>query len=845
MAGFSQKISNFVQGLSDQPDELKAPGFVKDAVNVFPDVTFGLLKRPGFKLVKELENSVTDGKWFSYYRQNNFQSDVEGGFQITGNTEEYLGNISKDGYLRMYDSKTGREIEVEYSDVAQFNYNKPSRTPKFPDLIKANQDVAYLAHKERQDLQVTTVNDFTFITNRRVFPKMGEIEFNGIDKYHAFIDISVVAYGYKYELIFSPGGTADFQTPTDGSAALDAEAILKGLRSDIRGMGYTCEIIGSGLYVESDTEFTVETPTDELFDILAPFSEEVEGTIVHWTAIQNVTELPTQCKDGLIVLVSNSDVEQDDIYLKFVGSEGKDGPGVWEETVKPGLRNTFDETTLPYQIVRQAIIDNDVVTGIKFVLSPVNWEPRLVGDEETNPRPSWAPVFGEEEGRPINKVLFFQNRLVTLSDENVVMSRSGDIFNFWVKTALTVSPIDPIDIRASNTYASVLQDGVVLTNGLVLFSPFQQFLVTTENDVLAPDAVKIRSLSSYAFSAATNPIVLGASLGFISEAGTNSRFYEIPQVFRDEDPPLLDNSRSIARRFPAEIEFIASSKEEGLVTFLKYRENTIYCFRYFSNGQERLQSAWFKFTILGEGLFHYMIEDKYYVVDTIDGKNYLTSMDLRDRVPATDNQGEQYFYRVNTDYREEVTGTKSGRKTTFNYTGPMIADKISAKKLYAVQGSNISPVDYKNNVYSVRGDWTKINPETGEVDPIAVGYLFEYLVEFPTFYKQDQAGQFFKSATASSLTLHRIEMNFGPTGYFKTILKRLGRDDYTVEYEALPLDSTDADELPYVADKIETVSIYDRNTNIDLFLVSEHPAPCTLWSATWEGDYTDRYYRRS
>ena len=25
--------------------------------------------------------------------------------------------------------------------------------------------------------------------------------------------------------------------------------------------------------------------------------------------------------------------------------------------------------------------------------------------------------------------------------------------------------------------------------------------------------------------------------------------------------------------------------------------------------------------------------------------------------------------------------------------------------------------------------------------------------------------------------------------------------------------------------KVETVSIYDRNTNIDLFLTSEHPAP--------------------
>ena len=68
MAGFSQKITNFVQGFSDQGDEYKPPGFVRDAVNVFPDVTFGLLKRPGFNLVRELEGSAKDGRWFSYYR---------------------------------------------------------------------------------------------------------------------------------------------------------------------------------------------------------------------------------------------------------------------------------------------------------------------------------------------------------------------------------------------------------------------------------------------------------------------------------------------------------------------------------------------------------------------------------------------------------------------------------------------------------------------------------------------------------------------------------------------------------------------------------------------------------
>ena len=31
--------------MSDQPDEIMKPGQLKDSVNTFPDVTFGLLKR--------------------------------------------------------------------------------------------------------------------------------------------------------------------------------------------------------------------------------------------------------------------------------------------------------------------------------------------------------------------------------------------------------------------------------------------------------------------------------------------------------------------------------------------------------------------------------------------------------------------------------------------------------------------------------------------------------------------------------------------------------------------------------------------------------------------------------
>ena len=64
MASITQKINSVNGGISQQPDELKIPGQVVSAKNVFPDVTHGLQKRAGSKLLGVL-NSVTNGKWFS------------------------------------------------------------------------------------------------------------------------------------------------------------------------------------------------------------------------------------------------------------------------------------------------------------------------------------------------------------------------------------------------------------------------------------------------------------------------------------------------------------------------------------------------------------------------------------------------------------------------------------------------------------------------------------------------------------------------------------------------------------------------------------------------------------
>ena len=54
MTSITQKINSVNGGISQQPDELKIPGQVVTAKNVLPDVTHGLQKRPGSKLIQTL-----------------------------------------------------------------------------------------------------------------------------------------------------------------------------------------------------------------------------------------------------------------------------------------------------------------------------------------------------------------------------------------------------------------------------------------------------------------------------------------------------------------------------------------------------------------------------------------------------------------------------------------------------------------------------------------------------------------------------------------------------------------------------------------------------------------------
>ena len=87
------------------------------------------------------------------------------------------------------------------------------------------------------------------------------------------------------------------------------------------------ERIGNGIYLEDDAQFTVDTPELQLFDIIAVTDEGEDpdnagsAIIAMHASVQNIAQLPLQCKHGFVTKISNSFADEDDYYVKFKGNQ--------------------------------------------------------------------------------------------------------------------------------------------------------------------------------------------------------------------------------------------------------------------------------------------------------------------------------------------------------------------------------------------------------------------------------------------------------------------------------------------------------------------------------------------
>ena len=797
MAVVNQKIPNLLGGVSQQPDSLKLPGQVRECVNVVPDPTYGLMKRPGLKLVSSLTGAVVNGRWFSIFRDSN---------------EKYIGQFTPAGGLNIWNANTGQAVTV--------------------NAISASAQ-AYISGVSESDFEMLQVSDYNFVLNRsKVVGKLATKSPSVNPK--AWVNINQVGYGVEYRLTVD-GSSFTYTTPSSGTISI--RSIAQGLTSAIGSSTYTTNIVGNGFSIRrnNNADFTIEATGGLSGVALTAFKGSVNS----------VADLPVTCEDGFIFKVANLEAAAgDDYYVKFVvQGTGTQGSGIWEETVAPDVEIYIDPATMPHVIIREA---NGTFTfrGLDQASAPVDsdlyWKEKTVGDDTSNPFPTFV-------GKRITGISFFRNRLVLLSGDTLTASQPGSFFNFFAVSAITTTDGDSIDIACGSLQPVDLRYAIPTANGLLLFSEFAQFLLTSDADVFAPSTATINLLSNFNTDPTIKPVETGTSIVFADDNQGYCSVTEMLVTSVDNRPQISDISRTTPNFVEAPVLSLLASPSASLLSFMTTGDSDrISLFKFFNNGTARVMASWFNWVLPGYGRHQAADHDKLYFVTEQENGFVLSTCTVLSDVEGTalNQSGIAYEYRLDLFTNNPTTVYDAGNDITKVYFEPNTYDS-TLDPVVVVDASSTdkgqvflptADVDGTGNYVPIPGDQTGAS--------LTLGYAFEMRVVLPRFYvKQGLNDGSVRADTVNIPRVQRLIIENSDSGPFFVTVQTLGRSDVTYELPQALANSYEANTTPLPGVIKNSIPIMAKGVDTSVSIYSETPFPISFVSMTWQGTYHNRSIR--
>ncbi len=846
MPAVTQLIPNFLGGVSRQNDDKKLLGQVTECINGYPDPTYGLLKRPGMKFTNTLKKA--NGTNFTKTELDNavwffIERDAAG---------SYIGAI-KGTNIYIWTSDTGTPCTV------------------------TNNATSYLTGTTQNDYHFRSVQDVTVITNKTVVSAMqpaGSYVANSV----ATIKLTSLVETYSYEVSIQnqPSTvTAQNSTTFDDMLLYDAsdintnhhlvdaikatiEAQHTASNADFAGVwyleGYPDSLVikrGTGTNAVV-TDYSAVTGTPVAFDIDAKGGLNNTAVEVFEDEVENATKLPLESFGGHHVTVSNTTNNEDDYHVQFIAYDTtlNRGRGYWEETISRDVSPGLLASTMPHQL------ENTGPTT--FTFNPITWSARKAGNDVTSPLPSFI-------GNKITTTFFYSNRFGLLSQDNVFFGVANDIYNFFVKSALTQIDSDPIDLNVSSIRPVTLSDVLPSPQGLMLFSERQQFQVlATNSSPFTPATTVIRSLSNYEMAPDISPVDVGVAATFVNRVPGYSKLFSLQLRDVEQSPIVVDISKVVLEWLPNTIDNLTVSPQNSVIMLIDSNTSYLYLYRYYNNGEKDIFQAWTKWQLPGTIQTADIINDSVVIVSQHEDE-YTIGKIILDEIPTGSNTTGVTSITGNTCLDmaarpvQPATGIDAVVYDTTNevtkiYTPYTPFQQKEAIMLLSVPEADVglpAAVDADAGFYlaaiarteigtgyryfEVKGDYTSY------ADGIVIGYGYDFEVTLPKFYyKLDPT----TSDYTATLTISRVIFSIGRTGPIEFKLKAGGSDEWRdVEY-VTDANTYVADSSPITQEHNFTIPIHQRNINFELKVTSNYPYPVSLVSMMWEGNYSPRFYRR-
>tara|TARA_Y100001956_G_scaffold82907_1_gene106674 strand:+ start:486 stop:3164 length:2679 start_codon:yes stop_codon:yes gene_type:complete len=892
MAAVTQRISNYLSGVSKQPDSKKLPGQVRECINGLADVTLGMTKRPGFKFISKLK--TTGGADFT-----GTQLDGAKWFYINRDADRYVGCITPkvgntNGSVYIWNADTG--VACTVTNGSQHAYLTG---------VESNYDVL--------SVQANTIicNDTVTVTTQAaptdfIAASRGTVLLSGTAEQ---------MFSQSWSITFKDTANSVNETATYTSGASDKfDDILDGLETALNGKnitGLTVTKYGTSLqldYVLSNTR----TP----FTLSAEGGFDNERLVVFQDWASNASYLPPNSFHNHVVEIVNSvNTDIDNYFAKFVADNSAAGSGYWKETLDPQASAGLTAATMPYRLRN---------TGSNaFILETIPWVDRLVGDDDTAPHPSFV-------GKTIKRTFYHDDRLGFLSEDNVIFSKAKSPFDLYVASARTLTAGDPIDVNVASVRPTKLHAVLPARQGLTLFSKNAQFLIYSDDGPLTPVSTKIRPISNMEMSDEVDPIDVGTHMNFISKTPNFVRVFAMTTRGLGENPDILDIGRVVNEWITIDVDTLIPSIQNEFIAMSSQNSDEIFFYKTYTDGKELLMESWFKWKLPGTVQNMAIDQDDMYCITKQGNQYVLSDANLTQSPEAaiiTNADGQKINPCIDF-YTPASNGLTGGSLKTVVYDSANLRSKCyipfanltDRKNIVLVAGTTAAGT-YNNSGYTVTAEVGTDSDGTffivegldlsNNAANVYVGYAYDFDLTLPQIYYQlDQEGK--STDFTSSLTIARLKFDLGLSGLLSFKLNSTGRfagkreytgdgtttdfnwvagdlnpidrnqvkvkinnvtntaftflNDTEIRFNSAPANGDSiliyldewyelapsqmaneylADDVPLDESRVVTIPIHQRSKNFKLRVFNDSPFPVSLNSMMWEGNYSPRFYRRT
>jgi len=331
--------------------------------------------------------------------------------------------------------------------------------------------------------------------------------------------------------------------------------------------------------------------------------------------------------------------------------------------------------------------------------------------------------------------------------------------------------------------------------------------------------------------------------------------FNLLDIRSDAPPNAEELTNNIPELIPSTVDSFVSSAALSILSLGTIGSSTVYQYRFLQLNDRRVQS-WYKWELTGTLLDQFFDQSTYYAVVANGSNVEIQSFNLRQSseegfltLPTGEKTDVYLDYWYINPYRTYDSGTDITRVylpyntvTGKTFSVVVLGGYISGSN--AVSSQSVGAVLYPTVAGTTGAYYADIDGDYRGRDLI-IGYTYDMSLELPTFYITKNEGGYVSSDITADLVLHRISVATGLSGPVTYEIDLTGIPTWENVVSVTQPYTYSLNNVNLSASALHVVPIYQRNRNTSIRIVGDTPFPVSLLDLTWEGKYSNRFYRGS